>query len=45
MERVIALVDGGDERIAEDYWHRHIVAVGATLQEGIDETARIDLFG
>ncbi len=45
MERVIALVDAGDERVAEDHWHRHIVAVGATLQEEIDETVRIDLFG
>jgi DNA-binding FadR family transcriptional regulator len=45
MERVIALVDAGDERVAEDYWRRHIVAVGATMQEGIDETVRIDLFG
>ena len=45
MERVIALVEAGDERVAEDFWHRHIVAVGATLQEGIDKTVRIDLLG
>ena len=33
------------DREREDHWPRHIVAVGATLQEEIDETVRIDLFG
>jgi DNA-binding FadR family transcriptional regulator len=43
MQRLIRLIEIGDERVAEDYWRDHLIAVTATLAEGLDRGAIVDL--
>jgi DNA-binding FadR family transcriptional regulator len=43
MQRVLQLVELGDERAAEDYWRAHLIAVSTTLANGVDSTAVVDL--
>ena len=43
MERLIELIELGDEQLAENYWREHLVAVTATLAEGLDRAAVVDV--
>lgn len=43
MQRLLQLIELGDERAAEDYWRTHLIAVTTTLADGLDATAVVDL--
>jgi GntR family transcriptional regulator, transcriptional repressor for pyruvate dehydrogenase complex len=43
MQRLVQFIDQGDERLAEDYWRDHLIAATATLADGLDRGAVVDL--